>query len=85
MICPYSLSIPGGVQGQVLGLARALRELGLDARVLAPVRRPAPDAVRHVGRAEHQGGEQRIDLTDRAGQGRRAAHARGPAESSPPT
>src|SRR5687767_8210578 len=27
-ICPYSLTPPGGVQGQVLGLARSLRELG---------------------------------------------------------
>ena len=25
MICPYSLTVHGGVQNQVLGLARALR------------------------------------------------------------
>ena len=25
LLSPYSLSVPGGVQGQVLGLARALR------------------------------------------------------------
>jgi len=42
MICPYSLSIPGGVQGQVLGLARALRELGHETRVLAPCDGPPP-------------------------------------------
>jgi phosphatidylinositol alpha-mannosyltransferase len=42
MICPYSLSIPGGVQGQALGLARALRELGHEARVLAPCDGPPP-------------------------------------------
>ena len=42
MICPYSLSIPGGVQGQVLGLARALREIGHEARVLAPCDGPPP-------------------------------------------
>ena len=24
LVCPYSLTLPGGVQGQVLGLARAL-------------------------------------------------------------
>ena len=36
IVCPYSLSIPGGVQGQVLGLARAMRQEGHDARVLAP-------------------------------------------------
>ena len=28
VLCPYSLSIPGGVQGQVLGLARVLRRPG---------------------------------------------------------
>ena len=36
LLCPYSLSRPGGVQGQVLGLARALRAAGHDAVVLAP-------------------------------------------------
>ncbi len=44
MLCPYSLSIPGGVQGQVLALARALRRLGHETRVLAPVDGPPPDA-----------------------------------------
>jgi phosphatidylinositol alpha-mannosyltransferase len=44
-ICPYSLSVPGGVQGQVLGLARALRELGHEARVLAPCDGPPPDSM----------------------------------------
>ncbi|HLI74902.1 MAG TPA: glycosyltransferase family 4 protein [Acidimicrobiales bacterium] len=37
LLCPYSLSKPGGVQGQVLGLARALRAGGHEAAVLAPV------------------------------------------------
>jgi phosphatidyl-myo-inositol alpha-mannosyltransferase len=44
-ICPYSLSMPGGVQGQVLGLARALRELGHEARVLAPCDGPPPEPM----------------------------------------
>ncbi len=44
IVCPYSLTVPGGVQGQVLGLARALRELGHDTRVLAPCDGPPPDA-----------------------------------------
>lgn len=43
MVCPYSLSVPGGVQEQVLGLARALRAKGHPARVLAPVDGPPPD------------------------------------------
>jgi phosphatidylinositol alpha-mannosyltransferase len=36
MVCPYSLSRPGGVQGQVLGISRALREMGHEAVVMAP-------------------------------------------------
>jgi phosphatidylinositol alpha-mannosyltransferase len=36
LVCPYSVTIPGGVQGQVLGLARVLRSRGVEARVLAP-------------------------------------------------
>jgi phosphatidylinositol alpha-mannosyltransferase len=42
LICPYSLSLFGGVQLQVLGLARALRACGVDARVLAPSDGPPP-------------------------------------------
>ena len=42
-ICPYSLTVPGGVQGQVLGLTRALRGLGVDARVLGPCDGPPPE------------------------------------------
>jgi len=44
MICPYSLTIPGGVQGQVLGLARMLRSMGHEVRVLGPCDGPPPDA-----------------------------------------
>lgn len=36
LVCPYTLSRPGGVQGQVLGLARSLRRLDQDVRVLGP-------------------------------------------------
>ena len=43
MVCPYSLSIPGGVQGQVLGIAGALRSMGVEARVLAPCDGPPPE------------------------------------------
>lgn len=43
MVCPYSLSIPGGVQAQVLGLARELRRIGHDVRVLGPCDGPPPD------------------------------------------
>ena len=42
LLCPYSLSIPGGVQGQVLGLARTLRARGHEARVLGPCDGPPP-------------------------------------------
>ncbi len=44
LICPYSLTVPGGVQYQVLGLARSLRGLGQEVRVLAPCDGPPPDA-----------------------------------------
>lgn len=44
MVCPYSLSIPGGVQAQVLGLARVLRSRGHEVRVLGPCDGPPPEA-----------------------------------------
>lgn len=44
LICPYSLTLPGGVQGQVLGLARTLRERGISATVLGPCDGPPPEA-----------------------------------------
>ena len=43
LVCPYSLTLPGGVQNQTLGLARSLRAAGHDARVLAPCDGPPPD------------------------------------------
>jgi phosphatidylinositol alpha-mannosyltransferase len=43
-VCPYSLTLPGGVQGQVLGLARAVRAHGHDVRILGPCDGPPPDA-----------------------------------------
>jgi phosphatidylinositol alpha-mannosyltransferase len=52
LVCPYSLTIPGGVQGQVLGLARELRRKGHEARVLGPCDGPPPDAgVTPLGRS----------------------------------
>lgn len=52
LLCPYSLTVPGGVQGQVLGLARALRNQGVATRVLAPCDGPPPDAgVTPLGRS----------------------------------
>jgi phosphatidylinositol alpha-mannosyltransferase len=44
LVSPYSLTLPGGVQGQVLGLARALRAKGHEARVLGPCDGPPPEA-----------------------------------------
>ncbi len=44
MVCPYSLSIPGGVQAQVLGLARELRRGGHEVRVLGPCDGPPPES-----------------------------------------
>jgi phosphatidylinositol alpha-mannosyltransferase len=42
-VCPYSLTLPGGVQAQVLGLTRVLRALGHEARVLGPCDGPPPE------------------------------------------
>jgi phosphatidylinositol alpha-mannosyltransferase len=44
MVSPYSVSVPGGVQAQVLGLARELRKMGHEVRVLAPCDGPPPEA-----------------------------------------
>jgi phosphatidylinositol alpha-mannosyltransferase len=43
MVSPYSLTIPGGVQQQVLGLSRSLRAKGHEVRVLGPCDGPPPD------------------------------------------
>jgi phosphatidylinositol alpha-mannosyltransferase len=43
IVCPYSLTLPGGVQAQVLGLARELRRQGHEARVLGPCDGPPPE------------------------------------------
>lgn len=43
MICPYSLAVWGGVQSQVLGLARSLRAKGVETQVLAPCDGPPPE------------------------------------------
>lgn len=42
MVCPYSLSVPGGVQAQVMGLSRELRRRGVEVRVLGPCDGPPP-------------------------------------------
>ena len=57
LVSPYSLSVPGGVQGQVLGLARALRRAGHEAVVVGPAEAPPEgtglpgEAVVVVGRS----------------------------------
>lgn len=51
LVCPYSLNRPGGVQGQVTGLARALRALGHEAPVLGPCDGSPPEGVVALGRS----------------------------------
>lgn len=53
LVCPYSLSVPGGVQGQVLGLAAAFGRQGHEAVVVAPCDGPGPegDGIVAVGRS----------------------------------
>lgn len=43
LICPYSCTVPGGVQTQVLGLARALSSCGDEVAVLAPAEEQAQE------------------------------------------
>lgn len=43
LVCPYSLTIPGGVTGQVLGLARTLRSMGHAVVVMGPCDGPPPE------------------------------------------
>jgi phosphatidylinositol alpha-mannosyltransferase len=47
MLSPYSLTRPGGVQGQVIGLSRCLRARGHDVTVLGPADEgePVPEAA----------------------------------------
>ncbi len=47
LVCPYSLSRPGGVQGQVIGLARALGARGDKVTVFAPLDQ-ADDAPKDI-------------------------------------
>jgi phosphatidyl-myo-inositol alpha-mannosyltransferase len=54
MLSPYSLSRPGGVQGQVLGLSRALRALGHEVTVVGPDDPEERDEIE--GSAEIPGG-----------------------------
>jgi phosphatidylinositol alpha-mannosyltransferase len=53
VVCPYSFDVPGGVQGHVVDLAKALRKLGHQVDVLAPADEdtPLPEFVRPTGRA----------------------------------
>jgi phosphatidylinositol alpha-mannosyltransferase len=44
IVCPYSLTVPGGVQMQALGMARELRRRGHEARVLGPCDGPPPES-----------------------------------------
>ena len=43
LVCPYSLTMPGGVQNQVMAMAASLRRRGHEARVLAPCDGPPPE------------------------------------------
>lgn len=65
LVCPYSWSVPGGVQAHVAGLAGALRGLGVEAEVLAPVD-GATEGVLSLGRSvpiPSNGSVQRVALS----------------------
>jgi phosphatidylinositol alpha-mannosyltransferase len=52
LLCPYSLSVPGGVQGQVVGIARQLVTSGHEVSVLAPLDTRNASAGGFVGLSE---------------------------------
>ena len=51
LVCPYDLSAAGGVQGQVIGLARALVRLGHSVGIVAPGDAPYDVHATIVGRS----------------------------------
>ena len=53
IVCPYSFDVPGGVQGHVVDLAKALLARGHQVSVLAPADEDAelPDFVHPAGKA----------------------------------
>lgn len=51
LVSPYSVTVPGGVQNQVLGLAHELRRMDHHVSVLAPVDGETPPGVTSVGRS----------------------------------
>ncbi|GHF67578.1 phosphatidylinositol alpha-mannosyltransferase [Amycolatopsis bartoniae] len=53
IVCPYSFDVPGGVQGHVVDLARALIARGHEVSVLAPADEDSdvPDFVQPAGKA----------------------------------
>jgi phosphatidyl-myo-inositol alpha-mannosyltransferase len=68
LVCPYSWSVPGGVQSHVAGLARALTELGHDAEILAPLDRSS-EHILGLGRSipiPTNGSVQRVALSPRS-------------------
>jgi phosphatidylinositol alpha-mannosyltransferase len=68
LVCPYSWSVPGGVQSHVAGLAAALRAAGAEAEILAPADGAAPEVL-PLGRSvpiPSNGSVQRVALSPAA-------------------
>ena len=51
LVAPYDLSVPGGVNTQIRGQARALRQLGHTVDVFGPASGPLTDGEHTLGRA----------------------------------
>lgn len=63
LLCPYALDVPGGVQGQVMGLAREFLEMSIDVCIMAPARGVGKAGTKYVAR--EQFGKLSTDLNDR--------------------
>jgi phosphatidylinositol alpha-mannosyltransferase len=69
LVCPYSWTVPGGVQNHVAGLRRELIRRGHRADVLAPSDGPAPPWLLPLGRSvpiPDNGSVQRVALSPTA-------------------
>lgn len=54
IVCPYSFSVPGGVQNQVRMQQKALQKKGIDARIIAPYYGTSKElGLYSVGEATH--------------------------------
>ena len=78
LVCPYSLTLPGGVQGQVLALARVAARAGATRPGCSPRATARPRRLRHPAGQQRPHRRQRLDRPDRPRPVGPAPHDPGP-------